>query len=519
MAISLTKLAKILLAIVLAVMLTVQGLLLYSRYIYQKGINYTLDKAWDQALASFDKSENIIPDVLGQYYAAWDLYRINLAAGRTLNQIGQAYLTANVPKPRKSFATYLSARTRLRRAESIDPATYQVAYCLARTETALEVIYTDLYPKKRNPYDPGTLYQKAIQLRPHGIIIQYAYARHLAYKGNDEKLGSLVRRMIEILPSIYGKIKREDFWNETLTSQAETGLNSALEKDISPREAHQALADIYSENGAYDQAVSEYQESLDIRSFTNTWRNYIHMGKLQFLAGNSNESDTWLLRGLQTTTHFQSALNSIYYFFRHEEQLPEFIRFAASTEQKLLNPPEIDVAIAQAWMDQKNYPLAKARLLRFTSKNQNAKAYYLLAKIAQLEQDWDQMELMAQKATVLNKDNSSYFSLFSNALQRQKQYPQAEEAVTKALEKSKKANPWLFNNRAWTRWAQQKYEAAALDWKRAFGLKPDHPDFLFRIAQCYERVARFEEAQTYVTKALDLSPDNASYQKLRKRLK
>ncbi|NDY74277.1 hypothetical protein DO021_20530 [Desulfobacter hydrogenophilus] len=519
MIISLAKLAKILLVIVLFVMLTAQGLLLYSRYIYQQGIDYTLDNAWDQALASFYKSESIIPDWLCQYYAAWDLYRINLAAGKTLNQIGQAYLTAEEVDLPKAFDTYLSARAHLEQAERIDPVTYEVAFSQAQTETSLEMIYTTLYPEKLPPYDPDTLYRKAIQLRPNGIIILYSYAMFLAFRGDEEKLGSVVRRMTETFPSVYGKLKKEYFWSETLTSQAEAGLNSALEKDISPREAHQALADIYSQSGSYDQAAFEYHASLDIRSFTNNWRNYIHMGRLQYLAGNIDESDSWFLKGLQTTTDFVSALNSVYYFFKCEEQLPEFIRFATGIEQKLSNSPEIDLAIARAWMNLKNYPLAEARLLRLTAKNKNAEAYYLLAKIAQQEQDLDQMELMAQKATVLDKDNSSYFYLFSEALRRQRKYSEAEETATKALEKSQKGNPWLFSNRAWTRWAQQKYETAALDWKRAFDLKPDNPDFLYRIAQCYERVARFEEAKTYVTKALVLSPDNASYQKLRQRLK
>lgn len=519
MAISLAKLGKILLAIVLFVMLTAQGLLLYSRYIYQQGINHTRDNSWDQALASFDKSESIIPDFLGQYYAAWDLYRINLAAGNALSQIGQTYLTAEEVDLPKAFDTYLSARTRLQQAELIDPVTYEVAYSQARIETSLEMIYTTLYPEKLPPYDPDTLYRKAIQLRPNGITILYSYAIFLAFRGDEEKLGSVVRRMTETLPSVYGRLKKEYFWSETLMGQAEAGLNSALEKGISPREAHRALADIYSQNGAYDQAVFEYQASLDIRSFSNTWRHYIQMGRLQYLAGNIDKSDFWFLKGLQVTTDFKSALDSLYYFFNENDQLAEFIRFATAIEQKLFNPPEIDFAIARAWMDQNNYPLAKVRLLRLTAKKKSAKAYYFLAKIAQQEQDWDQMELMVQKATVLDKENSSYFYIFSVVLQRQKKYPQAEEAATKALEKSKKGNPWLFNNRAWTRWAQQKYEAAAQDWKRAFDLKPNNSDFPYRIAQCYERIALFEEALTYVTKALDRSPDNASYQKLRQRLR
>nr|WP_319491750.1 tetratricopeptide repeat protein [uncultured Desulfobacter sp.] len=324
--------------------------------------------------------------------------------------------------------------------------------------------------------------------------------------------------MTETFPSLYGKLKTEYFWSESLVSEAEAGLKGALVNDISTREAHQALADIYSQNGENDQAVSQYLKSLDIRSFTNTWRDYICMGRLQYLAGNINESDAWFLKGLQSTIDFKSTLNSLYYFFKHEEQLSEFIRFATGVEHELLNFPEIDLAIARAWMDQENYPLAKARLLQLTEKSPNAEAYYLLAKTAQQEQNWDRMELMAQKSTVLDKDNSSYFFLFSIALHRQKKYSQAEDAATKALEKSKEENPWLFNLRAWVRWAQKKYELAAQDWKRAFDLESDNSGFAYRISLCYERVARFEEAQTYVTKALDLSPENPSYQKLKQHL-
>nr|WP_321399034.1 tetratricopeptide repeat protein [uncultured Desulfobacter sp.] len=519
MAISPSKLVKIFLVIVLFAMLTAQGLLLSSRYIYQQGVKHTLDNAWDQALVSFDQAENIIPDWLGQYYAAWDLYRINLAAGKILKQLGQTYLIAEEVNPPKAFSAYLSARTRLELAERIDPVTYEVAFNQAQVETSLEMIYTTLYPRKHPPYDPEPLYRKAVQLRPNGINVLYSYAIFLAYIVDEGKLGSVVRRMTETFPSVYGKLKKEYFWSQTLMSQAEVGLKNALEKGISLREAHQSLADIYSENGAYSQAVSEYQASLDIRSFTNRYHNYIHMGKLHYLAGNIDKSDSWFMKGLQAATDFKSTLDSIYYFFLNNDQLSEFIRFATGIEEKLFNSPELDFAISQAWMNQKNYSLAKARLLRITADDQYAEAYYLLAKIAQQEQDWDQMELMAQKATALDKENSLYFYIFSVALQRQKRYSQAEDAATKALEKSQDGKFWLFNLRAWTRWAQYKYEAAALDWKRAFKLKPDNSGFPYQIAQCYERIARFEEAQAYVKKALSLSPDNASYQKLERRLK
>ena len=519
MAISPAKLAKILLGTVLFALLIVQGLLLSSRYVYQQGISYISDNALDKALSSFEKSESMVPDLLGRYYAPWDIYRIHLATGKTLNQIGQGYLIAEEVKLSEAFETYRSAWSCFEQAKRIDSSIYDIAFSQAQTEASLFMIYKTIYPEKRPPYDPHTLYRKAIQLRPNGITILYSYAMFLAYRGNREELGKIIRRMTEAFPIVYGKLKTEYFWADSLVSKAEAGLKGAIEKDISPREAHQALADIYSQNMNYDQAVFQYQASLDIRSFTNIWRDYLHMGRLQYLAGNINESEAWFLKGLETTTDFKSALNIIYYFFKQKEQLSDFVSFATCVASKLLHPPELDFAISRAWISLKKYPLAKARLLRLTAKKQTAEACYLLAKIAQQEQDLEQMELLAHRATVLDKDNSLYYHLFSEALRRQKKYPQAEEAATKALETTKKENHWLFNNRAWTRWAQQKYEAAAMDWKRAFYLKSDNAEFPYYIAQCYERVDRFEEAQVYVTKALALSPDNALFQKLRQRLK
>ncbi len=236
------------------------------------------------------------------------------------------------------------------------------------------------------------------------------------------------------------------------------------------------------------------------------------MGRLYLKAGQPADSLPWFERVLNAAEKPDTAVQQIYNIHKAEKQIDAFIRFAMKLETTRAYPlPDLDIGIAEAFMDLKQYTVAKSRLLRLTAQTPHARAQYLLAKIAEIENDWDQMELAAQKAAVLDRENSTYHLLLSQALNRQKKYAGAEEAATLAIRYAPKEQPWLFDHRAWIRWSQKKYNDAALDWKRAFDLKPDQAAYAFNLARACQQAGRFPEALAHIRTALKLAPDKAEY--------
>ena len=244
----------------------------------------------------------------------------------------------------------------------------------------------------------------------------------------------------------------------------------------------------------------------------------MHLGRLYLRSGNPEKSRSCFIISIEKAADFTSTIRRIHSIYKQEASQDIFISFGVELEKKRRFTPALSLEIAKAWMDKKQYSFARARLYQLNNRQPDAQAYYLLARMAQAEKDWDQMEINSQKAAMLDRKNGTYFHMCAQALQYQKKYASAEEMAGKALEYTPKPNPWLFNHRAWLRWTQKKYIPAISDWKQAFALKPDNSDFPYRIALAYEQKAMFQEALDYIEKAIALKPDNQGYRKVYDRL-
>ncbi|MBU3950635.1 MAG: hypothetical protein KKF12_08205 [Proteobacteria bacterium] len=471
--------------------------------------------AYALAEASFAKAEKAIP--LGRYFAPQDLFRIYTQTGMALHEQGLALWKEKNVSP-ATLAFYEKAKASLTNATRIDDRDYLSAYWLARTENALEVLSPSIFPSAPQTYNAQPLYEKATRLRPSGITVHHSYIRYLYAKGDTQKLSKLAQYMTQIYPSSYYDLKKEPFFNDTLLASMEKGLLAAIDANTDPRLALQALSDIQVTKQNPAKAVALYLQSLDIRPFSNTSASYLHMGRLYLKTLEFDKSIIWFAKGLETADNFDNTLGQIFSIHNQEKALAEFLKFCRHVEENLAHPPSLDILVAKAWMEMENPGLARSRLLLLNAKNPKAQAYYLLARIAEQEKDWDQVEVSAQKATTLDRENAAYYHLFARALLHQKKYAHAEEMAAKALKYAPKENPWYFNHRAWTRWHQKKYPQALTDWKRAFSIKSDYAEFPYCIALAYEREGFFKEGLSFVQQALALTPDNPKYKELKKRL-
>ncbi|MBC2704270.1 tetratricopeptide repeat protein [Desulfobacula sp.] len=488
---------------------------------YQKGITQLKLKNYTQAAAFLKKAEQVMPESISAWFARADLFRIYTNYGKTLYNLGvkdwkEQGLSIT------SFDILIRAKFYLEKAAIIEPQHYINAYWLTRTEQGLEKSYVWLHPGKKNPYNAGPYYQKALPLRPSGITIRYAYLKYLHYKGFKTKIPELVRDMMEIHPPSYWQLKKESFYSDDLIPHIGQGLNFALEKQILPKDALKAFSDIYAAKNNFEKAISYYQDLLNLKPSLNSSGNYIHMGGLYLKAGQYQDGFNFFQKGFLISKSSHSAITRIYKLFKQEKLFMEFLRFSTYLQENNPGNPNfnisLDMSVAKCWLDMGYPQLAKARLIKINAARPHAPAYYHLAQIAAKEKNWDHMETAIQKATRLDQDNHSYYTLFSRALVNQKKYLHAEEVATKAIQHAPKNNPWVFNNRARIRWRLKKYALAAEDWKKAFAIKPDRSDFPYRIALAHEQQGQFKKALTFIKKAIALDPDNQAYKNLQKRL-
>lgn len=506
---------KIILLVVLFFFLFVCISLFWPRFVYQEGITQFKLKNYQQAIPYFEKAEKAMPGVISDWFGQADFFRIYTNHGKSLYHLGINNWKENGISF-KSFNFFARAKYLLEKADKIESGHYINNYWLTRTEQALEKSYAWLYPDKKNPYNAYTFYQKTLPLRPAGITVRYSYAKYLYFKKLHEQIPKLVEYMMEIHPPSYRPLKKEPFYNDNLIPYIENGLNSAIKKDILARDALGALSAIYRIKNDLEKAISYYHELLEYEPESNSSGNYIHLGSLYLKTMQFKESYK-IFEKILLNAENQNIINTIYKRFKHEKLFLQFLNFYSLIQNKNMSNQTIEMAVARCWLDMGYPQFAKARLIQINAAKPHAPAYYLLARIAQKEKNWSQMERAIQKATRLDQDNAEYHYLFSQALNYQNKYIHAQEAADRAVFYAPK-NPWYLNHRAWLKWRQGKYLPAAKDWEKAFILKPGRSDFPYRIALVYEHQGLFKKARTYIKKALDLAPDNKKYKNLQKRL-
>jgi tetratricopeptide (TPR) repeat protein len=316
-----------------------------------------------------------------------------------------------------------------------------------------------------------------------------------------------------VYPPIYFSLKKTDLWSPSLKKPVKQGLEAAVAQKIALREAFHAFSSILSEEKNWEGALTYCQKAMQIQTFENKPRDYLRLGLLYLRNDKSQEAASAFARGMHMSRERSRDFETIYGYYKELGRPDQFHSFYQQVSHYFRLPYEAQILKARSLIDQEQYTLAKQILKNLNQQEPHAESYYWLARIGEKEQDYDAMELAIQKATVLDPKNSRYHLLFSKALRYVKKFDRAEREARLALEHSTTLNPWLFNHRAWIRWAQKNYAGAISDWQTAIHLKPDKACFYAYTAEAYRKEGRQILAREYYEKALKFDPKNEKYKK------
>jgi len=442
-------------------------------------------------------------------------YGIRKELGKTYSKLAELQ-----PREREKFSLTRTAQEHYLEAFRLNPLDAEAAYALAIIEERLKYLDDRLGPENQNTaYNALPYFREAIRLRPNGIMYRYALARSLYRQGKEAELLSTVSTLARIYPPSCRYLKKEAFWSPPVMEACKTGLQEAIDKKISLREAHRNMSYLLAGEKEWEGALSHYAEAMRHNTIDNIPGDYIHLGQLYLKNGQLAEAEDSFLKGLDISEAREKDLKRLYGIYKREGRPDELYQLYEKVSNRYIGSSKMDILIARSLIDLKRYNQAQDILSRINRNEPTAEAWYWLARIAEKEKDWDSMELAIQKATVLDPSNDRYHLIFSQVLKRRNKLERAEREAGLAIGHQAKPSSGLYNYRAEIRWSMKDYPGAFRDWKAAIALKPDRASFYAQAAEACIKMGDLPRAVDYYQKALKLEPGNERYGKRYKELR
>lgn len=468
---------------------------------YHMAENFFLDGHYGLAAAQLEKARKY----------SQDDFDIQQASGQVFSRL------ARVRQPTKtSFHFVKDAKSHYLNASRLNPLDAHVFYGLAGAEARLQQLHRLLNPdSKGDQYKPLPYFEESLALRPNSVLYRYAMARYLHREGKPEELPRVIQTLARIYPPSYYDLKKESFWSPAVREACEKGLMEAIRNKTSIRETHRALSSLKAEKGNWSVAINHLTQALQDEAFKNKPQDYIPLGRLYLKNGQVKEAQDTFLYALSQSRSKDKDLEQIYRIYGKEDKPEEFYDFCQRAKKQFIFSHRMLVSLSRSMIDSGRFNQARRTLRELNNQEPDAEAYYLLARLAEKEEDWNNVELSIRKSIVLDPNNSRYHELFSSVLSRMNKLERAKKEAGLALKHSEKPDPLLFDHRALIRWKQGDYLGAARDWKRAIRLnseKPDKASFHARAAEAYIKTGHLPSALKHYKMALELEPENAGYQ-------
>lgn len=420
----------------------------------------------------------------------------------------------------QAFLNTKETRESYLRASRYNPMDAETAYCLAKTESRLEQLYDRLHPKKKNnPYNPLPYFEKAIHLKPNGISCHYSMARYLYRQNNFKALIPVVRSLAVMYPPVYTNLKKEPLWSPSVKKAVKQGVLDTIRRGRQLESAHKTMSSLLAEDKDWPDAIVHFQKMLECKQNKVSAQDYIHLGDLYLQNNQTHEANISFIQALSLSTPIEKAFQAIGHIFKNKHHGDDFYAFYQEAKHRFIFSPRMYIISARYLIDSKQYKRAQQILMELNGQEPTAEAYYWLARIAEKEKDWDQMELNIQKATVLEPSNINYRRMFYGLLKRLGKHETAEREIGLMIQNSENPSPRLFDERAKLRLSRKDYSGAVEDWKSAIGLTPKNAAFHASIAEAYIKLGKLSQALEYYKKAVQLNLSDKNYAAKYKKLK
>jgi len=383
---------------------------------------------YDPVHSHLIKARELLPLKTAPFLCKADLQRIHTGLGRVwyekarkqLNQIDR-------------YTAMKESLTHYKTALELGSRDILAVKGIAQTTAALEFAFSTLFPGRENKYTALPLFDQVSKLHPANYDSQKTVANYLYQKGLKKELYSQIQHMAEQSPSSYKKIKKESFYSPLFAAAVRTGLENAIEKNITPVYAYLSLSNLLEDERQFYEAAQYLKKAMEFQRIGKTADNLIKLGTLFLKAQKKQPANEAFLSGLNKSPTPRKHLDTIYNQFRKQKDDIGFVEFAAFAEANNFNSYKLKLLAAKAQIAQKLFEPAKKTLNSINDREPNPEAWYLLAMIAQKQKDWDGMELSIQKATVLDPDNGRYYDIFANSLIHQKKYISAAKYMQNAI--------------------------------------------------------------------------------------
>ena len=470
---------------------------LISQIHYYKAVSSIRDGYYETAIEHLETAVHYKP---GEYLF-WE-------------KLGKAYHNLGQLKPvEETFYFAAKARQAYLRSAHLNPIDSEAVSGLARGEARLEIISPYVQHQKDKSYNAFPYFQKAIRLRPNGVLIHLTFARYLHGQKKVELLLELVSNMARIYPPVYNYIKKEKFWYQDVKVAVKSGLQQAIDQGIDRRSAHISMSYLLAEEKDWQGAILHYQKALAYRKINNSSGNYLHLGRLYLENGQLEEAEKFFFKAISISQTSEKDLEALFWVYKKNNYSEELNRFYERISDSFALSSRMDILLVRSLIDLKKYNKAQRILKELNKKEPSADAYYWLARIAEKEDDLDKMELAIQRATVLDPENSRYHQIFSDVLKWLKKFERSEKEAGLAIRHSSERTHWLYSKRAIIRMNLKDFHGAIEDWKTAIALNPYDAGCYAHLAEAYYKLGEWSFTLKNYQKAIDLDPKKEEYKK------